>query len=361
MIKPHQATPLQSIIRRLQDPQVMTLVLVIAGCAAMVLYTGSVLAPVFSSLVVAYLLEGMIRFLVGLRWPRTLAVILIFSLFFISLLLLLFVLLPNLAQQLTKLLGEVPRITTALKTLLAQFSGYASGMIPPAIMENMLAQAMDATQKLMTTSVGYIMHGLPGVLSLLIYLVLVPVLVFFYLWDKEELLGSMVRYLPENREMLRRVLDQAELGVGGYIRGKFWELVILGIATYVAFAVMGVEYAFLLGLLTGLSVLIPFVGVAVVTVPVVVLGLFQYGMTWEAAQPFLVYTILQVLDGSVVAPLILGETVKVHPTTIIIAVLLFGALWGLWGVFFAVPLAVLVKSIAEALTPPHVADAHPTE
>ncbi|MGN7613750.1 AI-2E family transporter, partial [Magnetococcales bacterium HHB-1] len=101
-------------------------------------------------------------------------------------------------------------------------------------------------------------------------------------------------------------------------------------------------------ILTGASVLVPFLGVAVVTVPVAILGLFQWGLTWEAAQPLFAYTLLQLIDGVVVAPLILGEAVKIHPITIIISVLVFGSFWGMLGVFFAVPLAVLMRSIVNA-------------
>ncbi|HAT49303.1 MAG TPA: AI-2E family transporter, partial [Alphaproteobacteria bacterium] len=109
------------------------------------------------------------------------------------------------------------------------------------------------------------------------------------------------------------------------------------------------KYAFLVGLLTGLSVLIPILGLAVVALPVVVLGIFQWGLTWDAINPLIIYAVLQVIDGNILAPMILGETVKVHPTTIMLAVLFFGSIWGLSGVFFAVPLWVLLRSVLDAI------------
>ena len=98
------------------------------------------------------------------------------------------------------------------------------------------------------------------------------------------------------------------------------ERLLLGSSSYLAFVIIDFQYAFLVGLLTGLSVLIPFLGLAAVTVPVVVLGVFQWGLVWESINPLIVYSILQLIDGNVLAPMILGGTVKVHPTTIMLAV-----------------------------------------
>jgi putative permease len=111
---------------------------------------------------------------------------------------------------------------------------------------------------------------------------------------------------------------------------------------------MGLNYAALLGVIVGLSVLIPFVGAAVVTIPVAVVAVIQFGWSWDLAWIMLAYAIIQGLDGNVLVPLLLSEAVDLHPITIILAILAFGGLWGFWGVFFAIPLATLVKAIYNA-------------
>ncbi|MBF0137700.1 MAG: AI-2E family transporter [Magnetococcus sp. DMHC-1] len=335
-----------------QNPQLVALLLVLTSGAVVVLYFGDAIAPFITSLVVAYLLEGMVRPLTLLRIPRILAVLLVFSLFIFLLVLLFGVVIPILVEQLSRLLGEVPRITTTLQTLKGQVTESLKGVISASLMEPLLARLLEGFQDLTARSVTYLLHGVPGLFSVVIYLFLVPFLVFFFLKDKKDLLQEMQRLLPRERELLFKVLQDVDRGLGGYVRGKFWELLLLGLATYLALAYIGCEYAFLLGLLTGLSVLIPFLGVVVVIVPVALLGVFQWGITWDGFMPLMIYGVLQMVDGNIVAPLILGETVQVHPTTIILAVLLFGSLWGLIGVFFAVPLAVLVKSVIDAILPP---------
>ncbi|MBF0367880.1 MAG: AI-2E family transporter [Magnetococcales bacterium] len=349
---PQKPNFLVVLLRHFKDPQSITLILVLTAVGLLIGFFGSALAPYFTAIVVAYLLEGMVTPLRKLHFPRLLAILIVFSLFIFVMNLFLFVLLPNLAKQLTKLLGEIPRIADTLKELMHKATDTAaeSGFIDPAMVENLLVRMVEGSQDFIGETITYILQGLPGLFSVLIYLVLVPFLVFFFMKDKQLFMAYLRRLLPRERGLLTSVLRDAELGVGGYIRGKFWEMLILGVVSYTVFIYMQFDYAFLLGILTGLSVLIPFLGVAVVTVPVAVLGVVQWGITLEALHPLAAYGILQIIDGNVLAPLILGETVKVHPTTIILAVLFFGSLWGVLGVFFAVPLAVLVKSIFEALS-----------
>ncbi|MEO5340640.1 MAG: AI-2E family transporter [Magnetococcus sp. MYC-9] len=339
-------------LRRLRDAQVAGLILALILGVLVLFFFGQALAPYFTAVVIAYLLEGVVRALRRIHCPRLLAVTLVFGLFLLTLSLLLFVLLPTLVTELVRISEEIPRITLTFKQLSRRLTESAAGYLNPEQVESMLLYLVDNSQEWVAKSVTFLLRGVPGLISVALYLFLVPFLVFFFMKDKEQLLAAFSRYLPGDRSLLDRVLREVNAGVGGYIHGKFWEMLLLGVSSYIAFALIGFHYAFIVGLLTGLSVLIPFLGLAVVTVPVVVLGVFQWGVTWDAANPLILYGILQLIDGNVVAPMILGETVHVHPTTIMLAVLLFGSLWGVIGVFFAVPLVVLVKSVLEALLPP---------
>jgi putative permease len=104
----------------------------------------------------------------------------------------------------------------------------------------------------------------------------------------------------------------------------------------------------LLGLLVGLSVIVPYIGATLVTIPVFVVAYAQFGVTPDFYWVVGAYIVIQVLDGNVLVPLLFSEAVNLHPVAIVIAVLFFGGLWGLWGVFFAIPLATLVNAILSA-------------
>ena len=104
----------------------------------------------------------------------------------------------------------------------------------------------------------------------------------------------------------------------------------------------------LLALLVGLSVIIPYIGATLVTLPVAAVGLFQFGFDNHFLLLMAVYGVIQAIDGNILVPLLFGEAVNLHPTAIIVAVLFFGGIWGVWGVFFAIPLATLIRAIVTA-------------
>ena len=152
----------------------------------------------------------------------------------------------------------------------------------------------------------------------------------------------------ENQKLTRMVWRDLNDGVSDYVRGKLIEIVIMWAVHWVAFAALGLRYAPLLSFLVGLSVIIPFLGAAIVTIPIVFVAYAQWGFTDQFLYVMVVFAILQFLDGNVLVPLLFSEIVKLHPIAIICAVLVFGNIWGVWGVFFAIPLATLVNAVIKA-------------
>ena len=118
--------------------------------------------------------------------------------------------------------------------------------------------------------------------------------------------------------------------------------------TFVVFKFLGLQFSLLLSVVTGFSVLIPYVGAFVVALPVAGVGFVQWGLQPEFYWVIISYGIIQFLDGNVLVPLLFSEAVNLHPVAIIAAVLLFGGLWGFWGVFFAIPLATVIQAILRA-------------
>jgi len=145
--------------------------------------------------------------------------------------------------------------------------------------------------------------------------------------------------------LLDRVWRELDTQIGNYIRGKFWEAFLVGISMWLVYAWMGHEYALLLGVLTGISVWIPFVGAAVVTFPVILLSFFQWGWTDTMAYSVLAYAVVQTIDANIVIPWLFSEIVNLHPIAIVVGILVFGGMWGILGVIIAIPMAALVKSV----------------
>jgi putative permease len=186
------------------------------------------------------------------------------------------------------------------------------------------------------------------VIGLIIYLVLVPILIFFMLKDREKLVGFTLSMIPEKRGLMSRIWNEMDDQIANYVRGKVVEIIIVGSVTFITFSLFGLPYTALLAVLIGFSVLVPFIGAAVATLPVAAVAGFHFGLTEEFAYVILAYGIIQALDGNVLVPVLFSEAVNLHPVSIILAVLFFGGIWGFWGVFFAIPLATLLKALVTA-------------
>jgi len=190
--------------------------------------------------------------------------------------------------------------------------------------------------------------SIPSLIVIVVYLILVPIMVFFFLKDHQLIVNYVTSFLPDKRKVLQTVWYEVDEQIGNYVRGKVAEVFIVGIVTYITFYFLHLQYAMLLSVLVGLSVLVPYVGAVVVTIPVVIVAFFQWGLETQFVYVLIAYGIIQAIDGNVLVPLLFSEAVNLHPVAIIIAILVFGGLWGFWGVFFAIPLATLVKALLVA-------------
>ena len=335
--------------RHFDNPQVIGLAVVLLAGLAAIIFLGNILAPVLASLVVAYLLEGIVRKLEYWGLPRLLAVTLVFVLFFTGLLLVFFALIPVLVNQITQLVDELPKILSTSQSLLMQLPQQYPQLFSEQQISDMIfairREALDWGQRVLTQ---FSFQSVVVVITMLVYLVLLPFLVFFFLKDKKALVNWVTRYLPRDRDLLATVWHDVDAQIGNYVRGKFLEILIVWAVTYITFSLLGLSFAMLLSLTVGLSVIIPYIGAAVVTVPVGLIAYFQFGFGPEFAWVMIAYAIIQALDGNVLVPILFSEVVNLHPVAIIVAILFFGGVWGFWGIFFAIPLATVIQAILKA-------------
>ncbi len=330
------------------DEQALLLVVLLALGLTSVLMFGSTLAPVIASMILAYLTFGLVQWLERFGVRHLPAVWGIYCLFIALLLVFVFVTLPLLWHQATALLSDLPLMLDKVRALFMLLPEQYPDLVTVAqikqIADAAMPEAGNAGQLLLSFSLASIGQSI----TLLVYLVLVPILVFFFLKDGHMMVRWITAFLPAERSILSRVWLEMDQQIANYVRGKVIEIIIVGGATYVAFLWLGLNYAALLAMIVGLSVLIPYIGATLVTIPVALIGYVQWGVSTEFYTLLVVYGIIQALDGNVLVPLLFSEAVNLHPVAIIVAVLFFGSLWGLWGVFFAIPLATLIKAVMNA-------------
>jgi len=334
--------------RHLADPQVMGLAVVLLAGFIFIYLTGEMLAPVIASVIIAYLLEGLVAVFQRNGLPRLVAVSLVFLVFAAFMVFVTFALLPLLSRQATQLFILLPDMLTSGQDALMRLPQLYPQLFSEAqirdLIDSIRVEALSYGQHVVSMSVSSVV----SVITIAVYVVLMPLLVFFFLKDKSRIVNWFVRFLPQDRGLLSQVWVEVDRQIGNYVRGKFIEILIIWVVTYLTFAIMGMQFAMLLGVLVGLSVLIPYIGAAAVTLPVAILAYFQWGVTPDFWWLLLAYGIIQALDGNVLVPLLFSEVVDLHPVAIIVAVLIFGGVWGFWGVFFAIPLATLVQAVLKA-------------
>ncbi|MBF8999463.1 AI-2E family transporter [Vibrio nitrifigilis] len=335
--------------RRFSDPNAVSLIAILLFGFIVIYFFGDLIAPLLVAVVLAYLLEWPVVQLRRLKLPRTVAVVLVLLLFIGVMLIALLGLVPTMWKQIANLVNDIPSMYNGLQKFIAtipqRYPELADLDIVEPIMNNAKDKALGVGESIVTESLS----SLVSIATLAIYLILVPLLVFFFLKDKNQMMGSVSKLMPRNRVLAKQVWVEMNQQISNYIRGKVLEILIVGLVSYVTFAVLDLRYSVLLAVAVGLSVLIPYIGAAAVTVPVAIVGLFQWGMSPEFYTLLVAYGIIQALDGNVLVPILFSEAVNLHPVAIIAAVLIFGGLWGFWGVFFAIPLATLVKAVWHAL------------
>ena len=334
--------------QKFSDPHAVALVLILVFAFLFIALFSHLLMPVLVALAIAFLLDLPVNKLMQLNFSRTSATTIVVGSFIGIALVAGLGLMPVIWQQSSNLLQEVPHMVTEGQKYLLTLPEKYPDIIQASQIETFISTVKEKIVEWGQVALTASLNSISDLVALMIYLILVPLMVFFFLKDKHVLLEGFSRYLPKKRRMAVQVGTEMNQQILNYIRGKVIEIIIVGVSTTIAFIFLDLRYAVLLGVLVGLSVLVPYVGATIVTIPVFLVALFQWGFSNELGYVMLAYGIIQALDGNVIVPLLFSEAVNLHPVTIIVAVILFGGLWGFWGVFFAIPLATLVKAVINA-------------
>ena len=335
--------------RNFSDPRAVVLALLLIFGFTLVIFASDILAPLFAAIVIAYLLDGPLERIVCCPgMPRVIAVSITLVLFMTFLIILLGIFMPLLMQQAGEFLRELPTMIGKGQKVILELPQQYPQLFSEQQVQEMLNAIRSQTTRLGQRALSVSLSSLVSLITMMVYLILVPLLVFFFLKDKEQILEWAKGFMPTEDSLAKQVWGEVNVKIGSYVRGKFMEIIIIWFVTYVTFLLLGLNYAMLLSVMVGLSVIIPYVGAAVVTLPIAFVAYAQWGLSSEFWYVMISYGIIQFLDGNLLVPLLFSEVVNLHPVAIITAVLLFGGLWGVWGVFFAIPLATLFQAVLKA-------------
>ncbi|MBI2569357.1 MAG: AI-2E family transporter [Candidatus Schekmanbacteria bacterium] len=307
------------------------------------------LKTVFGSAVIAYILDDLITRLERHRVPRVVGVLLVLILGLGVALLTLVWLLPRLVSQLSNIVADVPAIAGLVTARIQHLQQQYAQLISTTYGEQLVTRIASEVERLGSSLVNTMLVGITGTLANLFNGVVVLFLVFEFLRDKKLILGWLSRFLPRPDSRFSAVMREVDREMGHFLRGKLIVIVLLTSAASVAYSILGLESSLFLGVLTGLATVVPYFGAVVVFFPVLLVAYYSHGSTTAMIQVGVTYLILQTIEGYVVSPWVVGHYSRIHPAAVVISILVFGSVWGMWGVILAVPGAIVIRGFLDEL------------
>ncbi len=305
----------------------------------------SLLLPFFIALIISYLLHPIVSLLHRKGVPRSFAVLLIYILFFGSMTIIAMNAFPLLVKQIKDFAEHIPDI-------LSKFNGWMDGIrhdhsnpIPDSFQDGIDA-TLEGLEKNIAAGFSNIMGWIGNTIGIIVTIALVPFVSFYILKDYQLLEKTVITFVPKKKrkEVIRLVRDIDD-ALGNYIRGQLIVCAVVGILAYIGYLIIGLPYALLLASIVAITNIIPYLGPFIGATPAIIVGL---SISWKMSISVLVVNlIIQILEGNVVSPQIVGRTLHIHPLFIILSLLVGGEIGGIVGLILAVPIFAILKVVIQ--------------
>jgi predicted PurR-regulated permease PerM len=309
-----------------------------------------ILSPFLFSALLAYLFDPLADQLETRKLSRTLSVVIVFATMMLIVTAVLLWLVPALEQEISKLLRNLPHYISTIRAWIMPWLQEKFGVQSDALDTSQLIEILKQHWKqaggfasAVITSISK--SGLAiatGAMNLLI----VPVVTFYLLRDWDILVAEISHLLPRGKlPIVSRLAKEADQVLGAFLRGQFSVMIALGIIYSVGLTFVGLDYAFLIGMLSGLISFIPYLGSTVGLVLGALAAVVQFQDWSHVIFAASVFGVGQMLEGFVLTPLLVGNKIGLHPVTVIFAIMAGGQLFGFAGVLLALPVASVLMVI----------------
>ena len=308
-------------------------------------FISAVVAPFFIAIIISYLLNPIVSLLNERKVPRSIAVLLIYAAFIAATVVILINLIPMFIKQLTELNEHLPQFTKRAQALLSQVN--ENRHLP----ESVRTGINNSLIKMETGFSGWIsrfIDGLGSMLNAVFIAFIIPFLAFYILKDFNVIQKTILASIPKkHRKHAVRLLGEIDETLGSYIRGQLLVCLIVGTFVWIGYWIIGLPYTLLFAIVVALTNIIPYLGPYLGAAPAL---LFAATLSWKMVlYVALVNWIVQLLEGNVISPQVVGKTLHMHPLTIIFALLIGGELAGVMGLILAVPVYAVAKVLVQYL------------
>ena len=311
---------------------------------------GTMFTTMFSPILISgflfYCFKPIVTFLekkgVSKTWGATIVLLLLVGIVVVSI----SSIIPSLVKQIAALLKSAP-------TFIKEVESWANEMSHHPMLQNIdfqsyldkwnisIGNIVQTTINGVSSSIGSFVSSIAGIVMLI---VTVPFILFYMLKDGHKMIPAIQKYFPEKHkgEMVGLLKKMSET-IEKYISGQMIECLFVGVGTSLGYMIIGVDYAFLFGVIAGLTNMIPYIGPYIGLAPAVIVTVFAD--PWKAVFACIVVLIVQQIDGNIIYPNVIGKSLDIHPLTIIIILLVAGNLAGLLGMILGVPFYAVCKTI----------------
>ncbi|GAA5252290.1 AI-2E family transporter [Candidatus Rickettsia kedanie] len=304
--------------------------------------------PFFIAFIISYLLQPAIGFIaskfkISNKFVSSIIYLIFLSIFFLSLT----ILVPIIYGQIFTFINNIPK-----------YKNYLQAEILPPIMAKIYLIEPDIADKIKNSlsnfinSIFTILGSIANnfwrytiiTINIFVLFLLIPIILFYFLRDWANIIANIKSLLPiKTRPKILEILLAINNLLSAYIRGQLNICLLLSTYYSIAFTVIGIDLALLLGILTGFLVIIPFLGTFISFLLTLIIGYLTFGVTTKLLYIMIIYLVGNICESYILTPKIIGDKIGLHPLWIIFSIFACGSLFGIIGIFFAIPIAGITK------------------
>ncbi|MFD0678748.1 MULTISPECIES: AI-2E family transporter [unclassified Paenibacillus] len=306
-------------------------------------FLAEILTPFIVAMIISYLLNPVVSLLNGRKVPRTVAVLLIYAVFIMSVTVVLMNIIPIFIRQLGEFNEHIPQLAIKAQGFVDNLNSLK--FVPDSVRVG-INQSLAKLESGISGTISNYIDGIGSTINMLFIAFIIPFLAFYILKDFQLIEKTVLAIVPKaKRKQVIKLLVDIDTALGNYIRGQMLVCMIIGLLSYAGYWMIGMPYALLLACLVAVFNIIPYLGPFFGAAPALILAsTISLKMVLMVA---IVNTVCQILEGNVISPQVVGKSLKMHPLLIIFALLVGGEFAGVVGLILAVPFFAVMKVILQ--------------
>jgi predicted PurR-regulated permease PerM len=328
---------------RLADPEKWWSLALALAVLVLLYYLSPILAPFLLASILAYICNPLVGWLERRRVPRTPAVVLVILLLFALLVLLAVILVPLFYKEVKLLAERLPGYFGQINAHLVPWLKERFGIeahIDSASVRALIADSLQGTEGLGLKLLESLKIGGLTLIGFVVTLLLVPVVLFYLMRDWMGLLARLDRLVPRRwHGKSREIVEELDAVLAEFLRGQISVIALMSVFYTAGLWLTGLEFFLPIGVITGILVFVPYVGMLTGLVLAVLAALMQFGPALGLVWVCVVFAAGQLIEGMLVTPALVGQRIGLHPVAVIFALLAFGQIFGFFGVLLALPVS----------------------